>query len=234
MSDRRPYAMSRFANNVDYTPEFVEGEFEIPFIKPEVYVPADEYVPFNQARSVRSGREDKGIHFFIHDYLFEGLWSNRKKYEALLKQYRVVLTPDFSPYTDWPIMVQRWNHYRKHLLGAWMQEIGCTVYPTVTWTDEKSYAWCFDGEPWRSTVAVSSVGMMKRKEDYGLFMRGWDKMMEVLEPETILFYGKIPKECDGNIVPIETFQKRRYERHGKERVVSERLQADKSNPEEKL
>lgn len=212
MSDERTYAMSRFINNVDFVPEFVEGELQIPFIKAEPYVEA-EYVPFNIAGSVRSDRGEKGIHFFIHDYQFEGLWNNRNKYAGMLKQFKTVLSPDFSPYTDWPYMVQIWNHYRKHLLGAWMQSIGCTVYPTVTWTDEKSYAWCFDGEPFRSTVAISSVGMMKKKEDRLMFMRGYDKMLEVLEPETILFYGTIPPECEGSIVPIETFQKRRYEKH---------------------
>ena len=219
MSDRRRYAMEMFPNNVDFVPEYVEGPFEIPFIVPEPYVPV-EYIPFNYAGSTWYKREEKGIHFFLHDYQFEGLWSSRKKYEPMLKQFRTVLTPDFSPYYDWPIMVQRWNHYRKHLLGSWMQSIGCTVYPTITWSDERSLEWCFDGEPYRSTVAVSSVGVMKRKEDHSLFMRGWDKMMEVLEPTTILFYGTIPKECEGNIVPIETFQVRRYEKHGEECVTA--------------
>ena len=210
MSDNRHCAVSRFKNNVDFVPEYVEGEFEIPFIMPEEYVPVKEYIPFNLASSTRAGREDKGIQFFIHDYLFEGLWSHREKYSGMLKQYKAVLAPDFSPYYDWPVMVQRWNHYRKHLLGAWMQSIGCRVYPTVTWSDERSLEWCFDGEPAHSTVCVSSVGMMKKKEDFPLFMRGYDRMLEVLEPETILFYGAIPRECEGNIIEIEPYYKRAF------------------------
>ena len=213
MSDNRPYAISRYTNNVDFVPEYVDGEFEIPFIKPEPYVEA-EYIPFNFARATRSGRNKKGIHFFLHDYLFENLWVHREKYRALLTEYKVILSPDFSPYMDWPIMVQRWNHYRKHLLGSWMQEIGCRVYPTVTWSDERSLKWCFDGEPTHSTVCVSSVGTMKKKDDKILFMRGYDRMLEVLEPETILFYGNIPKECEGNIVWIEPFYKRAYRKGG--------------------
>lgn len=215
MSDERPYAISRYINNVDFTPEYVEGEFAIPFIKPEPYVPADEYVPFNLASTTRSNRDRKGVHFFIHDYLFESIWTHREKYRALLSQFKVVLSPDFSPYMDWPIMVQRWNHYRKHLIGTWLQDIGCTVYPTVTWSDARSLKWCFDGEPAHSTVCVSSVGMMKRIEDKALFMRGYDRMLEVLEPETILFYGSVPKECDGNIVMIDPFHKRAYKKGGK-------------------
>ena len=212
MSDRRKYAMSRYANNVDFIPDYVEGEFEIPFIKPEPYVESDYFVPFNYATSVKYKKCLKGIHFFLHDYQFENLWTTRKKYENLLPQFNAVLSPDFSPYMDWPIMVQRWNHYRKHVLGAWMQSIGCRVYPTITWSDKRSLEWCFEGEPYRSTVCVSSVGMMKKKDDYILFMQGYDRMMEVLDPETILFYGSIPKECAGHIIPIEPFHKRQYER----------------------
>ena len=210
MSDARKYAISRYANNIDFIPEYVEGEFEIPLIKPEPYVPVKEYIPFNYASSTRSSRDEKGIHFFIHDYQFENLWTRREKYGDMLKQFKAVMSPDFSPYMDWPIMVQRWNHYRKHLLGTWMQDIGCRVYPTVTWSDERSLEWCFDGEPAYATVCVSSVGMMKKKEDRILFMRGYDRMLEVLQPETILFYGSVPKECDGNIVMIDPFQKRAY------------------------
>lgn len=215
MSDNRTYAISKFINNVDFVPEYVYGEFEIPYIKPEPYAPVKDWIPFNFASRMLSSREEKGVHFFIHDYQFEHLWTSREKYRNLLPQFGAVMTPDFSPYMDWPVMVQRWNHYRKHLLGAWMQEIGCRVYPTITWSDERSLKWCFDGEPSHSTVCVSSVGMMKRKEDYGLFMSGYDRMLEVLEPETILFYGSVPKECDGNIVEIDPYYKRAYRRKGK-------------------
>lgn len=89
-----------------------------------------------------------------------------------------------------------------------MQEIGCRVYPTILWSDKSSYDFCFDGEPRHATVCVSSVGTQKYSETKRLFLSGYEKMMEVLEPETILFYGIIPKECKGNIIPIKPFQDR--------------------------
>ena len=208
MGERREYAISRFENNVDFIPEYVEGEFDIPLLKPESYDDDIVFIPFNEARSIQRNRGRYGIHFFIHDYQFQNMWSQREKYRSMLPEFKAIMTPDFSIYYDWPVMVQRWNHYRKHLLGSWMQDIGCKVYPTITWSDERSLEWCFDGEPYRSTVCVSSVGTQKRAEDKILFMRGYDRMMEVLEPSTILFYGKIPIECEGNIIPIETFQRK--------------------------
>ena len=207
MAERRKFVIEHYENNVDFIPEYVEGEFDIPCILPEPYVKA-EYIPFHMAGSEWYKRDEKGIHFFISDYRFTNLWVRKEKYRDMLKQFKVVMSPDFSPFYDWPIMVQRWNHYRKHVIGAWMQSIGCRVYPTITWNDERSYKWCFDGEPFRSTVCVSNVGVNKRKEDKLLFMRGYDKMMEVLEPETIIFYGSVPPECTGNIIPLTPFTRR--------------------------
>jgi len=199
------YAKLHPENNIDFIPRFIEGEYEIPFIMSEEYEPA-LFLPFGSTPLYN--RYEYGIHFFVSDYRFQGLWSNRDKYASMFQQCKAVMTPDYSMYTNWPVMVQMWNHYRKHVIGAWMQSIGCKVYPTINWSDERSYKWCFDGEPWRSTVCVSSVGTQNNKESKRLFMLGYDKMMEVLEPQTILFHGIIPKECTGNIVPVEVFTKR--------------------------
>ena len=193
-----------FENNVDFIPDSITRN-GIPIIKPEQYIDTT-WIPFSDAGSRWYMREAFGIHFFISDCRFQRLWTGRDKYREMLTQYAAVMTPDFSLFTDWPLPVQKWNHYRKHLLGAWMQSLGCRVYPTIAWSDESSYTWCFDGEPYNATVCVSSVGSQNSKETRQLFLSGYNAMLEKLEPETIVFYGSIPDECKGNIVKIESFQ----------------------------
>ena len=200
------YAMLHSGQNVDFVPDEVEGIYDIPVIAPEKYRET-RFIPFNLAGNMCS-RWKYGIHFFIDDYRFQRLWLARDKYADMLPEFNAVMSPDFSLYTDWPFMVQLYNHYRKHLLGAWMQSIGCRVYPSISWSDESSFAWCFDGEPVSATVCVSSVGTQKNKESKHMFLEGYDRMLEVLRPETILFYGKVPPECKGNIIHIEPFQDR--------------------------
>ena len=197
------YAINNYENNVDFVPMVVEGAYEIPAIFPEKYEPV-EWVSFKEAR-VLTRCKPYGIHFYLSDYQFQNIWTQRKRYEHMFRRFGAVMTPGFSMYTDWPRMVQLWNHYRRHLIGAWMQDIGCKVYPTILWSDESSYDFCFDGEPCGSTVCVSSVGTQRNPDAKRLFLKGYEKMMEVLEPETILFYGKIPKECEGNIIHIKPF-----------------------------
>ena len=109
-------------------------------------------------------------------------------------------------FSDFPIAMQIYNHYRKHWLGAYYQLQGVKVIPTLCWSNTESFEWCFDGEPSNSTVAVSSVGTQEDKKSKMLFLAGYEKMLEKLKPEKIIFYGNIPDECKGDIIHIKAFQ----------------------------
>lgn len=182
------------------------GPYDMPVIQPEQYIPTD-FIGFNYAKGCKD-RENHGVHFFLDDYQFERVWNQLKRYTELLCQFKAVLSPMFSLYTDWPKAVQIWNMYRRHFVAAYFQSYGARVYPTIVWSDESSFEWCFEGEPTHSCVAVGSLGTQKHEYSKKLFLKGYDAMLERLQPETILFYGKIPKECRGNIVHIEPFYKR--------------------------
>lgn len=123
--------------------------------------------------------------------------------------------PDFSTYTDMPVAMQIYNHYRKHWIAAYWQMHGITVYPTISWSDESSYAWCFDGEPRGGVVSVSSVGTQNSVESKRLFMRGYEAMMKALDPAWVIFYGNVPKECDWNVIRIAPYYDKIVERRKK-------------------
>ncbi len=182
------------------------GPFRIPKLEPTRYEEAS-FIPFNYAKTEKEPG-GKGVHFFIDDYQFLRLWRGVDRYLPTLRRFRFVMTPDFSTYTDFPVAVQIYNHYRKHWLGAYMQEKGIDVIPTISWSDEASFAWCFDGEPVGGVVAVSSVGTRKSEEGKELFFKGYAEMMKRLEPETVIFYGGVPEGCAGNVVKIEAFQEK--------------------------
>ena len=71
-----------------------------------------------------------------------------------------------------------------------------------------SFEWCFDGVPHNSMIAVSSVGTQVDKEAKRLFEIGYNKMLEVLEPASIYFYGCVPQGIDtANTIQIPPFYK---------------------------
>lgn len=181
------------------------GSYGIPQLAPVDYDGGCEFIGFNYVASCKT-RADKGIHFFVDDYQFNRLWTNIDRYVPMLSQFRYVMSPDFSTYTDFPKAIQIYNHYRKHWVGAYLQQAGISVIPTISWSTPDSFEWCFDGEPVGGTVAISSVGCMNSKARKDLFLTGYAEMVKRLHPEKIIFYGNVPPECTGNIVRIRSFQ----------------------------
>lgn len=180
------------------------GEYQIPQTAPIQYDGCD-WIGFNYANSAKD-REKKGVHFFLDDYQFIRLWTDPDRYIGVLQQFAYVMSPDFSMYTDFPKALQIYNHYRKHWLAAYWQEHGINVIPTICWSDQESYEWCFDGEPAHSVVAISSVGTQNSKERKQKFLDGYFEMVDRLQPTQIIFYGSVPEECKGNIVRVKQFR----------------------------
>lgn len=164
-----------------------------------------EWIPFNYARTAKD-RKSKGVHFYVDDYQFQRVWNDPNRYMRLLSEFGAVTTPDFSQYTDMPVSMRLYNHYRKHWLGAYWQMHGLTVIPTICWSDLESYEWCFDGEPTNSVISISSVGTQKSRESKELFSQGCREAIKRLNPSEILWYGKVPEEFDWNVVRIKPHQ----------------------------
>ena len=183
------------------------GQYGIPLLSPIDDLSCESFIGFNYAKTCKNPQK-QGLHFFLDDYQFLRLWNTPKKYLTMITSFKYVFTPDFSTYTDFPLAVQIYNHYRKHWLGAYWQLYGMQVIPTISWSDESSYDWCFDGEPVGGVVAVSSVGTQRNKESKRLFISGYEAMMRKLHPKLVVFYGTVPEGITGNIVNISSFQQK--------------------------
>ena len=60
---------------------------------------------FNQTKSDNGKHNERIVHFFLYDYNFEKIWNTPDKYVELLSEYKGVLSPDFSMYTEMPYAV---------------------------------------------------------------------------------------------------------------------------------
>ena len=143
----------------------------------------------------------KGVHFFIHDYQFERIWQRPIRYSEVLKKFSFCLTPTFSTYIDMPYALQVYNIYRNRWCGRFWQEMGLKVIPAITFGSfEKDLDMYCAGIPKHSTIAISTMGEGRWANYKGLYSI-WDKILELLEPDTILLYGKdLSANLAGNIV----------------------------------
>ena len=190
------------------------GRYDIPQLMPVYEKEIGEITDWIGFNYVLSDKEPQGkaVHFFIDDYQFVRLWNNPEKYIEKLKQYEVVLTPDFSPYGDMPMATQIFNHYRKHWVGRLLQEYGVRIVPTIrASTDERSFEWYLDGEPEGGVVAISSMWTStKEAKDY--FMKEFDTMVETLKPQKVYVYGnKVEGLKFKNIEYIQPFTRKRFD-----------------------
>lgn len=78
------------------------------------------------------------------------------------------------------------------------------MIPTVCWSDDLSFEFCFDGIPKESIVAVANTGCVHGKYQSELFKIGYYEMLDRLNPTKVLFFGQIPEYLsdEENIVSI--------------------------------
>ena len=149
-------------------------------------------IPFNAAK--RSRKHDQWLHFYIYDYFFESVWNMPKRYLPLFKKFQGAITPDYSLYRNLPLAMQIWNTYRNRAVGYWLQANGVDIVTNVRWGDERTYGFAFEGLEKGGTYAVCSNGCIQGKTDRHYFVKGLEKMVEALEPETIVNYSYYSKD----------------------------------------
>ena len=165
--------------------------YEFPILKRAEFKPM-KAIPFSRATKAKDNMQ--WVHFYIDDYRFECVWRNPKQYLGVLKRFEGVITPDFSLYRDMPLAMQIWNTYRNRVLGYWLQSNGVNIVPNIRWGDERTYDFAFEGIAQGGTVAVSTSGCIQSKVDRYYFKKGLAKMVEVLQPDTIVCYSRCPSD----------------------------------------
>lgn len=163
------------------------GTYQMPVVKPIICNVPKRIVAYYRTTSGKSGY---GVpHFYTDDRRLEGLWTYPYRYvEAILSRNSLVIGPDFSVYAELTFPQKQWNIFRNKLLVAWWQYNGIDVIPNVSWVNE-NYECSFDGWPKKSVVAVNSTGVGLSNRCRAMWIDGYNKMIDFLQPVHILRYG---------------------------------------------
>jgi hypothetical protein len=167
-----------------------DNDYGIPLMFKQEFVPSDLIMYGSDIRRPKKANADKTVHFFLDDYKFEPLWNQPNKTLGIIQTMGTALSPDFSLFTDYPIAIQIWNTYRNRWLARFWQDNGVQVIPTVVWSDEKSFDFCFKGIQKNSPVAVGTVGL-RHPEAKKNFCVGFEEMCKQIEPSKLIVYGEI-------------------------------------------
>ena len=165
-----------------------EGRWALPKIKKQpVNLNNLQFLSFNNTRyNEQPMFRDFAVHFFVDDKRFEVVYSQPERNLEKLKQYKVLLTPDFSLYAE----MQPWRRIestgKSRWCGAHWQSKGLTVIPTISWSTPESFDYAFDGIEKNSFVAIGTLGCKHAKRG---FLKGFDAMCERLSPQCIICFG---------------------------------------------
>lgn len=187
------------------------GRWEIPLVKKQEVDLSDVRLlaysdtrPRDNAANVRCG-----VHFFIDDYRFSGIYRDPEKSLSKLSQYAFLLTPDDSMYADMNQWRQMESVAHSRWCGAYWQSKGLRVIPTISWSTPSSYAYCFDGVEPEAIVAVGMIGCKRNKQG---FLRGYHAMTERLRPKAVICFGAPFSEMEGNVIAVDYLASRKVVR----------------------
>lgn len=171
-----------------------DGKFELPIIYNEnkELIPED-MIPFDKRKLFRESL-NYFINFYLNDSNFKQILTNLDKYIKELRNFKGVISPDFSLYRDMPNAIQLSNTYINRAIGHYMQSQGLYVIPNVRWSDSRSFEYCFDGLEKEGIYCISTHGCIKRKVDKYYLKKGLKVFIEKLMPKTVLVYGAMPDD----------------------------------------
>lgn len=139
------------------------------------------------------------MNWYIDDYKFDGvrgIWHDCKFVLKVLRHFAGAITPDFSANQDFPESIKIYATYLMCAYGCWLGKEGIEVINNVRWGTEETFNYSFEGIPINSIVSIGTVGGGPRKlVDRDRFEIGLFKMVEVLQPHTILIYGSAKGTC---------------------------------------
>lgn len=183
----------------------VAGEWEIPVIERQK-LEVKEIIGFNYV--ISNNEHDKVVHFFLDDHEFVRVWNFPNRYVEVLAGNKGCFSPQFSLWRDLSLAVQVYNTYRNRYIGKFWQTQGISVIPSLAWSDERSYEFCFLGVEKGSHVAITTRGIARDVVGMNLWKQGYDEMMNTIEPKKIYIYGsqkRINKKykLEGDIVWLQ-------------------------------
>lgn len=198
------------------------GDLEMPYI-PKYSGPLPTKI--TNCLTHKLPASDYFIHFYLFDYYFDNknsIWygsqkdsSFVEKHLSKLRKYQGVIAPDYSIYTDMPLIMQLWNIYRVRTIYVWLNSIGINCIFNIRWGDYRTYDVAFFGIEKHSTLSVGSHGLIKNVLQRHTFMVGFKEMVKRLEPSNLIIYGPFTEEmkilCDINHINVVHFDSEQVE-----------------------
>jgi len=147
-------------------------------------------IPFNTDLA-EIPSQDVGVHFYCDDQKFISVISDPLRWVNRFAKYKCVFTPDISLSESMAPWQRVKNTVYSRCIGATWEARGLKVIPSIRWANPADYEFVGDGIPRGSVVAFGALGSYRHRNKRLIFQHGVEAMIERLEPQAIIIYGKL-------------------------------------------
>jgi hypothetical protein len=140
------------------------------------------------------GQEIGTLGFYTEDDRFEDAYSNAGVFAEFLENLDplCIISPDFSTYSDWPMVMRLWNVYRSRWTARFWQELGYNIIPSIQHlgSDAATTEYVLDTLPPETPV----LSIQCRKSDIEGLRSFIELIVSVRKPKVLLLYGGEEKQ----------------------------------------
>lgn len=171
-----------------------------------------DYLALYSDTAEYSKTANTAVCFYQYDHVFDGIHGlynsivykddeRLSKFRERFKDVKWIVAPDYSLFGDFPNAVQIYNVYRSRVCAAWLSaNTGARVIPNVRWSFPFTFDYCFDGIMKGSNVAVGLLGLVKGNDNRAMFLEGFKRMVDAVQPKAILVYGFVTESNIENLL----------------------------------
>ena len=178
-----------------------EGSFDMPVVGNFNDISNIDYIALFSDTSEYKKTENTAVCFYQYDHVFDGIhglynsiiYKDEKrlaKYRERFKGVKWIVAPDYSLFGDFPNALQIFNVYRSRVCVCWLaSNTSAKIIPNVRWSFPFTFEYSFDGIMKGSNIAIGLVGLTKGNNNRLMFLEGFKKMVDTIQPKAILVYG---------------------------------------------
>ena len=178
-----------------------EGSFDMPVVGNFDDISNIDYIALFSDTSEYKKTENTAVCFYQYDHVFDGIhglynsivYKDEKrlaKYRERFKDVKWIVAPDYSLFGDFPNALQIFNVYRSRVCICWLaSNTNAKIIPNVRWSLPFTFEYSFDGIMKGSNIAIGLVGLTKGNDNRSMFLEGFKKMIDTIQPKAILVYG---------------------------------------------
>lgn len=169
---------------------------EYPII-PNSVIPKEQpkdIMPFNKALHYRGDLSNTFICFFSPDESFERVRRNPKRYIPFFKRTAGIIGFDYSIHSDMQVVKQKSQINDNLSLTYFLGINGIPVIPNIRCGIDELLPEFLDAIPKNSIIALGTHGFIKEKREQYEWYCFIETIVDVLNPNTIVVYGILPKK----------------------------------------